>query len=233
MLKKHLAAYFVGTFLATMPAVAQTGPATTVLPPINAPSGPAAGLSITRLLPGQWRASKLVGVNVYDADNNKVGDLREVLLNHDGEAEAVVIRVRGLLGLGEKDVAVPFKALEWVTDPQTAAPPPVVPPTGPMPSETAVPRPAGQGSGPGAPSATGPSEPGPLPGGSDGQNAARQIARIATGWRLRAVAEPIIVCTHAQTPEAIFAPKVIASDDLSRCEELGAALAAGLAMGIF
>ena len=69
--------------------------------------------------------------------------------------------------------------------------------------------------------------------GSDGQNAARQIARIATGWRLRAVAEPIIVCTHAQTPEAIFAPKVIASDDLSRCEELGAPLAAGLAMGIF
>jgi multimeric flavodoxin WrbA len=69
--------------------------------------------------------------------------------------------------------------------------------------------------------------------GSDGQNAARQITRIATGWRLRAVAEPIIVCTHAQTPEAIFAPKVIGSDDLSRCGELGAALAAGLSMGIF
>ena len=63
--------------------------------------------------------------------------------------------------------------------------------------------------------------------GSDGQNAARQIARIATGWRLRAVAEPIIVCTHAQTPEAIFAPKVIGSDDLSRCEELGSALLLG------
>src|SRR5215204_4092532 len=57
--------------------------------------------------------------------------------------------------------------------------------------------------------------------GSDGQNAARQIERIATGWRLRAVADPIIVCTHAQTPEAIFAPEVIGSDDLSRCEELG------------
>src|SRR3954454_11551740 len=69
--------------------------------------------------------------------------------------------------------------------------------------------------------------------GSDGQNAARQIARIATGWRLRAVAEPIIVCTHAQTPEAIFAPKVIRSNDLSRCEELGAAFAAGLSMGGF
>jgi multimeric flavodoxin WrbA len=69
--------------------------------------------------------------------------------------------------------------------------------------------------------------------GSDGQNAARQIERIATGWRLRAIAEPIIVCTHTQTPEAIFAPKVIAGDELARCEELGAALATGLAMGIF
>src|SRR5215204_7071009 len=69
--------------------------------------------------------------------------------------------------------------------------------------------------------------------GSDRQNAAQQIARIATGWRLRAVADPMIVCTHAQSPEAIFAPKVISSEDLSRCGELGAALAAGLSMGIF
>lgn len=69
--------------------------------------------------------------------------------------------------------------------------------------------------------------------GSDGSNAARQIARIATGWRLRAVAEPVIVCTHAQTPEAILAPKTIAPADLARCAETGAALAAGLAMGIF
>jgi multimeric flavodoxin WrbA len=69
--------------------------------------------------------------------------------------------------------------------------------------------------------------------GSDGQNAARQIQRIATGWRLRAVAEPLIVRTHAQTPEAILAPKVIGPDDLGRCEELGAALALGLSMGIF
>lgn len=69
--------------------------------------------------------------------------------------------------------------------------------------------------------------------GSDGENAARQIARIATGWRLRAIADPIIVCTHAQTPERILAPKVIGEEDLSRCRELGTQLAAGLAMGIF
>jgi multimeric flavodoxin WrbA len=43
--------------------------------------------------------------------------------------------------------------------------------------------------------------------GSDGTNAVRQIARIATGWRLKPIADPIIVCTNAQTPEAILAPK--------------------------
>lgn len=69
--------------------------------------------------------------------------------------------------------------------------------------------------------------------GSDGSNAARQIARIATGWRLQVVAEPLIVCTHAQTPEAILAPKQIAEADLQRAEELGAALGAGLALGVF
>ena len=69
--------------------------------------------------------------------------------------------------------------------------------------------------------------------GSDGTSAARQIARITTGWRLRAIADPLIVCTHAQTPEAILAPKHIGGADLERCEELGAAFAAGLAAGIF
>ena len=69
--------------------------------------------------------------------------------------------------------------------------------------------------------------------GSDGSNAARQIARIATGWRLKPVAEPLIVCTHAQTPEAILAPKQIGNEDLERCRALGEALAAGLVLGVF
>jgi len=69
--------------------------------------------------------------------------------------------------------------------------------------------------------------------GSDGQGAARQIARIATGWRLREVAAPLIICTRAQTPEAILAPKTIPPADLARCHELGAALAAGTKLGIF
>jgi multimeric flavodoxin WrbA len=69
--------------------------------------------------------------------------------------------------------------------------------------------------------------------GSDGRNAAQQIERIATGWRLRPIADPIIVCTHAESAEAILRPKHIAEQHLKSCEELGAALASGLALGIF
>ena len=69
--------------------------------------------------------------------------------------------------------------------------------------------------------------------GSDGQNAARQIERIATGWRLKPVAPPVIVCTHAQTPEEIQRPKQIAAEDLQRCADLGTLLASGLCLGIF
>jgi NAD(P)H-dependent FMN reductase len=69
--------------------------------------------------------------------------------------------------------------------------------------------------------------------GSDGSNAARQIERIATGWRLKAIAAPLIVCTHAQTPEEILKPKTIGAIDLARCEELGATIASGLALDIY
>ena len=69
--------------------------------------------------------------------------------------------------------------------------------------------------------------------GSDGTGAARQIARIATGWRLRAVAPPLILCTRATTAEAILAPKTLPAADLARCAALGATLAAGLAIGVF
>ena len=69
--------------------------------------------------------------------------------------------------------------------------------------------------------------------GSDGEGAQRQIDRIATGWRLRRAADPLIVNLHAQTPEAILASKIVPTDTLERCREMGAALAEGLALGLF
>ncbi|MFN4112439.1 MAG: NAD(P)H-dependent oxidoreductase [Sphingomonadaceae bacterium] len=69
--------------------------------------------------------------------------------------------------------------------------------------------------------------------GSDGEGAERQIDRICTGWRLRRVAERTIVSFAAQTPEAILAPKTVGEADLSMAGDMGAAMSAGLAQGIF
>ena len=69
--------------------------------------------------------------------------------------------------------------------------------------------------------------------GSDGEGAQHQIDRIAKGWRLKRVAEPLIVNLGAQTPEQILSPKTLVREQASACRSLGEALAAGLELGIF
>lgn len=69
--------------------------------------------------------------------------------------------------------------------------------------------------------------------GSDGEGAQRQIDRIAKGWRLKRVTEPVIVITDAQTPERILAQKTVAAERLAQAAEMGEALVQGLRDGIF
>jgi len=69
--------------------------------------------------------------------------------------------------------------------------------------------------------------------GSDGEGAQGQIDRIVTGWRLKRVAEPLIVNLDAQSPEAILAAKTVPDAELAQCRELGEALAEGIALGVF
>jgi multimeric flavodoxin WrbA len=69
--------------------------------------------------------------------------------------------------------------------------------------------------------------------GSDGRGAQAQIDRIVTGWRLRRVAEPLIVNLGAQTPEAILAEKTLSDKQLSGCSQLGALFGEGLRLGIY
>ncbi|MFN4019042.1 MAG: NAD(P)H-dependent oxidoreductase [Erythrobacter sp.] len=69
--------------------------------------------------------------------------------------------------------------------------------------------------------------------GSDGAGAGRQIDRIVTGWRLRRVAEPLIVNFAAQTPAAIAAPKIVPDKVLKQCRDLGSLMGEGLRLGIF
>ncbi|WP_282272436.1 NAD(P)H-dependent oxidoreductase [Stenotrophomonas sp. PS02298] len=69
--------------------------------------------------------------------------------------------------------------------------------------------------------------------GSDGQPTIAQLRRVALGLRLKEVAEPVLVCTQAQTAEAITALKNLPQEKLERGRELGGLLAAGLELGIF
>ena len=71
---------------------------------------------VTQQAQNQWRISKLVGVAIVGADQKSVGAIDDILLDHDGAAQAVVIGVGGFLGIGVKEVAVPFKKLQWRTE---------------------------------------------------------------------------------------------------------------------
>ncbi len=79
-------------------------------------AAPSAGQYIKQQAVDQWRAPKLVGVDVYGADNKPIGKIKDILMSHDGSAQAVVIGVGGFLGIGAKDVAVPFQSVQWRTE---------------------------------------------------------------------------------------------------------------------
>jgi sporulation protein YlmC with PRC-barrel domain len=66
---------------------------------------------------GEWRASKLVGVNVYNEANEKIGDINEVILDKSGKVANVILGVGGFLGMGEHYVSVAFDTLKWVNEP--------------------------------------------------------------------------------------------------------------------
>ena len=61
---------------------------------------------------GQWKASKLIGMKIYNGKNENIGQITELLLDHSGSVEAVVISVGGFLGVGQRDIAVPYKDIQ-------------------------------------------------------------------------------------------------------------------------
>ena len=100
-------------------------------PPAPAPSSPQAPMATpapapkpadtTAMAPasksGQWRASKLVGLNVYNDQNEKLGDISEILMDKSGKVEGVIIGVGGFLGMGQRDIKVEMSKLKFVDDP--------------------------------------------------------------------------------------------------------------------
>ncbi|WP_114948882.1 PRC-barrel domain-containing protein [Microvirga calopogonii] len=120
MAAKHLALVLLGTTLIAVPALAQTNPpATSTTAPVSGAMN--TGNWMTQEQPGQWRASKLDGLNVYSQDNEKIGDISELIVDSNGKIQAVVVGGGGFLGLGEQDVAIPFDQIKFVTEPLAVA----------------------------------------------------------------------------------------------------------------
>jgi sporulation protein YlmC with PRC-barrel domain len=132
MTKTFAAALMASTLLAA-PALAQSNPPAQPSPPpaaqptpppanrpattMQQPAAPAATVQST----DQWRASKLVGVNVYNNNNEKVGDIKELITGKDGQIDLVVIGVGGFLGMGEHNVAMKWNQVKFVDQPVQAS----------------------------------------------------------------------------------------------------------------
>jgi sporulation protein YlmC with PRC-barrel domain len=108
----------IGGLLASVlivPALAQSNP------PAPAPKAPAPAASTTTTAPathaGMWRTSKLIGLNVYNDQNEKLGDINEILLDPSGKVDGVVIGVGGFLGMGEHNIKVDMSKLKFVDEP--------------------------------------------------------------------------------------------------------------------
>jgi sporulation protein YlmC with PRC-barrel domain len=128
------------------------------------------GSILTSQEPDQWRVSKLDGVDIYSPENEKIGDVSEVLLDRNGKAQAVVVGIGGFLGIGQKNVAIPFDAVEWTNTNQDVA---TTSATGTSPGI--------YGTGDTAPSATGSTTAGNQPSGTAGNTRPSAGATAGSG----------------------------------------------------
>src|SRR5262245_55313381 len=114
-----------GLLASTMlvPAFAHTSPPAPSTPPPSPsaqPSPPPAAPSSSTVAPKaqgeMWRSSKLIGLNVYNDQNEKLGDISEILLDKSGKVDGVVIGVGGFLGMGKHDIQGKVGKLKFVDD---------------------------------------------------------------------------------------------------------------------
>lgn len=109
MLMKSIAAGLAGTALLATVAFAQTPSATT-------DKAPTAATTTTTSASGEWRASKMAGVKVYNDANENIGSINDLLMDKSGAVKIAVIGVGGFLGMGEHLVAIPYEKLKFVNE---------------------------------------------------------------------------------------------------------------------
>lgn len=122
-MKTPLALALLGTTMIAMPAMAQTTGTTdtTRNPAVTAPAPKTAAGSLYEMKAGQWRATKLTGLAVYDPRNERIGEINELIIGRDGRIAAVVVGVGGFLGIGEHNAAIPFEQVQWNDGPLNRA----------------------------------------------------------------------------------------------------------------
>ena len=114
-INKLLAATSIAALAVMTSAVAQQSPS-------NAPAVRQTTATTEKMdLKGSWRSTKLIGLNVYNRADEKLGDINEILLDHEGKVKAVVIGVGGFLGMGEHDIAVSMDKLRFMEEPHKSA----------------------------------------------------------------------------------------------------------------
>jgi len=105
MITKSLLAAVLGTTLLVSSAMAQSSTAPTSSDKTVAINGQ-----------GQWRSSKLIGVEVYNQSNEKLGSIEDLIINTNGSIGSVIVGVGGFLGMGEHSVSISFDKLTWVNE---------------------------------------------------------------------------------------------------------------------
>lgn len=111
MLTKYLAAGLLGSALLIAPVLADDPAAT------NAAKEKIGASTTADAYHGDWRTSKVVGLNVYNNNNDNIGSINDLLMDKNGAIKAAVIGVGGFLGMGEHLVAIPFDKIKFVNEP--------------------------------------------------------------------------------------------------------------------
>lgn len=109
LMRAFTATLLAATVLSTLPLAAQTT--------APKPAAPATTTTTTTTTSNQWRASKLIGLDIYNEQNEKLGDVSEVLIDTNGRVTGLVIGVGGFLGLGQRDIMVTMDKLKFVNEP--------------------------------------------------------------------------------------------------------------------
>jgi len=112
---KYLATALFGIALISAPALAQTTTGTGTSDTIT---------NLSQEDASQWRASKLIGMNVYNNSNEEIGKISDMLVDREGKIQGVILGVGEFLGMRGRLIAVKFENLKWVTASGSASPAP-------------------------------------------------------------------------------------------------------------